>query len=238
MFSFDDLSLLRCAGDGFDMGYLHGVLSAGTGDAFKVCTTYLHHIVLNLLDEEWDQDMAATCEGWAPGTGDRTLNGVSCELYETLLSGLETWLIAASETSFLREKHKFPAELISEMEGFAAGAVSEDPGCGCTMSKILYLNYGIDVLMSSLYTGQLPRILASSASALPSGSPAPHLLAQLAQLDGSKVFKVPFFCNSFGASGAATASGTNVYMTRDFQLTTGEPSCYLDFSIRVATNLN
>ena len=45
-------------GSGYDMGYLQGTLSAIIGDAKATCTTYVHHIIFNMLAESLDEEMA------------------------------------------------------------------------------------------------------------------------------------------------------------------------------------
>ena len=41
-------------GSGWDMGYLHGVLTVRNGDAKAMCDTYIHHIIINMLNEQWE----------------------------------------------------------------------------------------------------------------------------------------------------------------------------------------
>lgn len=226
-------------GRSFDMGWLHGALSARRGDARAICTTYIHHIVINLLDETWDQEMASKCEGclnilfllffnqmfagWIPGAVDREdEDGMSCETYETLLDFLEKWLITGSVKSFHNEKYKFPQELIDEMEAFVEGAIQEDPECGCTYEKIIYLNYGIDFLMSALYAGQLPHIISREAQASSElgVSLPPRVVRELFDMSPT-LFRIPYFCNSFVAVNNATNTGKDIFMSRDFQLPTG-----------------
>jgi hypothetical protein len=212
-------------GDSFSLGWLHGQLSSKIGDAKSSCTTYIHHIIINLLAETWDEEMSSICDGWIPGDkseinmnmGSKTMK---CETYHALLTGIEVWLISASTTMFEKEKSKFPIELVHEMEGFVEGALSIDPDCGCTMGKMLYMNFGIDVLMSNLYTGHLPHFLADTAISLDSHL-SPRTIFEIRNMNMHEVFSNPYFCNSFGAVGTATFNNENSYMTRDFQLPTG-----------------
>lgn len=203
-------------GEAWDMGWLHGVLSARNGDAKAMCTTYVHHIILNLLDETFDEEMAAKCEGWTPG--DTVGSEMDCATYESLLKFLDTWLISGSVHSFYGEISKFPPALITEMKAFVDGAVSEDPDCGCTYDKIIYLNYGIDYIMSALYAGTLPHVLSKQATK--SGLMTAEQVENIRQLP-HRAFKVPYYCNSFGAAHGATAAEGDVFMSRDFQLPTG-----------------
>jgi hypothetical protein len=210
-------------GDGFDMGWLHGALSAEIGDAYQSCTTYLHHMPLNLLNEAWDQEMASQCDGWVPGqsmepvtVGDVT---VTCETYHALLDGIEIWLVSATRASYDREAEKIPADLVAEMKGFVAGALSKDKNCGCTFNKMLFMNYGIDVLMSSVYAGQLPSVLSTHAAIASPQLPA-RVIEELAAMP-AKLFRNPVFCNFFGVNGEATKSGSDIFMGRDFQMPTG-----------------
>ncbi|CAM9951940.1 unnamed protein product [Ectocarpus fasciculatus] len=184
-------------GSGWDMGWLHGALAA--------------------------EEMAAQCDGWVPGQSmePKQVNDVSltCESYEALLNGIEVWLISATRASYDREAEKIPAELTEEMNGFVEGAMSKDPNCGCTFNKMLFMNYGIDVLMSSIYSGQLPSVLAQTATVESPHLPA-RVLEELAALS-PKAFHNPVFCNAFGVSGKATTSGSDIFMGRDFQMPTG-----------------
>lgn len=205
-------------GEGYDLGYLHGALSARVGDARSMCVTYVHHIIINLLDETWDEEMAAKCEGWVPGVQEKSSDGMSCEAYEMLLTFMEKWLIAGSVHSFHHEKQKFPSELIVEMEAFVEGALSEDADCGCSFDKLIYINYGIDFVMSALYSGELPHVIAREAAKDP--RVPSHLVSEFQRLPAS-AFRGPYFCNSFAVKGAATASGEDVFMSRDFQMPTG-----------------
>lgn len=209
-------------GDGYDMGYLHGALSARIGDAYDMCTTYVHHIIVNLLSEQWDEDMAAKCEGWVPGVSqadqDLFTSDMSCDTYETLLNFMEAWLITGTVHSYRNDPAQFPAELEEEMHGFVAGALAEDPNCGCTYEKMIYVNYGIDFIMGSLYAGQLPRILSEQAQR--DNTIPRHMAHQISEM-APHVFKIPYFCNAFGAVNGATTSGKDIYMGRDFQLPTG-----------------
>ncbi len=210
-------------GSAFEMGYLHGALSAKIGDAYQTCSTYLHHMPLNLLDETWDQEMAAQCEGWVPGQSQEPViasgYAMSCETYEALLDGIEKWLVSATRASYDRENEKIPPDLIEEMKGYVSGAQEYDANAGCTFNKMLYLNYGIDVLMSSLYTGQLPSVLAEYAAVV-----SPHLSARVLKEIASMppaLFRNPVLCNAFGAVRSATKTGENIFMGRDFQMPTG-----------------
>mmetsp|Transcript_1046 Transcript_1046/g.1706 ORF Transcript_1046/g.1706 Transcript_1046/m.1706 type:complete len:656 (-) Transcript_1046:223-2190(-) len=231
-------------GDSHALGWLHGTLSARIGDARAICTTYVHHIIVNLLSESWDEEMASKCEGWVPGDLDADNTGtgaadtsMSCETYENLLTFMEKWLIAGSVKSFHAEKEKFPQALVEEMHAFVEGAVAEDDACGCTYEKLVYLNYGIDFIMSALYAGSLPHILSQAATEDVQFQAQYHHHHQqqkqqqkqnsfARQIDeilamSLRAFKNPIYCNSFAMAGAATASGRDVFMSRDFQLPTG-----------------
>ena len=148
---------------------------------------------------------------------------MSCETYETLLNFLDVWLITGSNRSFRKEIQKFPKELIVEMEAFVDGALSEDSTCGCTFEKMVYLNYGIDYIMSALYMGTLPHFIASEARLFfenSHSSLSERVYEELAAMPIS-TFKSPVYCDSFTATKGATSSGEDTYMARDFQLPTG-----------------
>lgn len=109
------------------------------------------------------------------------------------------------------------------MKSFVDGAVEKDPSCGCTYDKLIYLNYGIDFLMSNLYTGRLPRIISDRArleTSFPPGVNRERVAEEIAAMPNS-AFKIPFFCNAFGVSNKATLHDNGIYMARDFQLPTG-----------------
>jgi hypothetical protein len=222
-------------GDAFDMGFLSGYLTENA--TAQMVTTYVKHLTVQfLIGDAWDQHMSS-------------LNGTQGAAYQAVLSFMYELLTTGSVEDFQRQMPSgiFPADLVTEMKGMAAGCYAANPNTVVTTDKIIGFNYCMDFLTTHLYAGELIPSLTRWAQR-PASEHTPEARALLAAAGGyqglkpvlaqpwQRLFRVPMLCEAFVVSGNATKSG-RPFIGRSFELPDGLVYQFLnDQSVFVPTD--
>ena len=135
------------------------------------CTEYLHHVVPEFLNEEYDHAMRS-----APEAEQRR--------YEQFVEALTAVFVrhTAREVSAA----SVPSDLREEMLGLAEEAHRLNPRTAATWERLMALNVGVDYLLSLVYTGRVVGVLKAILPA--------ELRPAVAEL-AAKALRPPDMCN-------------------------------------------
>ncbi len=200
------------SGTGFEMGYLVGALATPRVEALT--STFIDHIVPALISEELDS--------WLQ-------NSTLAPVYDALCAALATLLEHDSARYFAASvaAGAIPAALVDELRGLAAGAAAVMPNTSATFERLATVNFGYDMLLALIYSGEILDLLAARAA---SAGAAPAVVAALRALP-PRALRPPVLCNAFAARGARVAGATTIF-GRDFMFALGEV-----FQLHVATTV-
>lgn len=185
-------------GTPYEMGFLMG--QAAPIEVEALCTTYLHHIAPQFVSESFDLSM-------------RVAPLFYQSAYEMLLGALGHLLISGTNEAFrvALEHQDIPSQYLEEMRGLVDGVASTQLVTAVTLERVIACNYGMDYLMSQIFSGELVRKMRKAWEHMD-----PELRKQLPDFE-DRFLAVPDMCNAFVATGKATKSGDDVFLARDFQ---------------------
>jgi hypothetical protein len=185
-------------GTPYEMGFLMG--QAAPAEVEALCTTYLHHIAPQFVSESFDLSMRAAPLFYQSA-------------YEMLLGALTHLLIHGANEAFAaaRKAGDVPDRYVQEMQGLLDGVASTQLVSAVTMERLVACNYGMDYLMSQIFSGELFRKVKKAWDAMD-----PELKKQLPDFE-KEFLSVPDMCNAFVATGPATRSKQDTFLARDFQ---------------------
>ena len=197
-------------GSAYEMGFLIGALAEER--VSEMTGTFLEHIVPALVSESLDE--------WLQ-------NSTLAPVYDALCDALADLLVNDSARYFAASvaAGAIPPELVDEMKGVADGAVSANSTSTVTYEKLAAINFGYDMLLALIYTGEILDLLANKSIAL--GHDA-AIAAAIAALPPAAL-RPPQLCNAVAARGAAVEGGGSLLL-RDFMFALGEV-----FQYQVAT---
>ncbi len=194
-------------GNGYEQGFLMGLMAENA--TARMATTYLKHVVPQLVDAALDRLL------W------------NSTLYEEFLVLLDAYMIEGTVRAFEEEADAgvFTEELVMEMHGLVDGCAAANPATPVNWQRVVTLNFGFDFVLAAVYAGKLWPLLSEYAHGTPSVPVSDKLLSFLDEHapNGHLLLKAPIiFCDAFGVSGNATASGDDAFFARDFQLATAD----------------
>jgi hypothetical protein len=135
------------------------------------CTEYLHHVVPEFLNEEYDHAMRAAPEA-------------EQQRYEQFIEALT--VVFVQHTAREVSAASVPPDLREEMLGVAEEARRINPRTAATWERLMALNVGVDYLLSLVYTGRVVGVLKAI---LP-----PELRPAVAEMV-AKAMRPPDMCN-------------------------------------------
>lgn len=185
-------------GTPYEMGLALGRLVPEQVEA--VCTTYLNHITPQYLSADMDAAMAA-----AP-----LLYKFA---YEFILASVTDALTEGAVRAFwaTHARGDVPAWYLDELRGLVDGAA--EYSSAVTLDRLIAANCGVDYMLMLTLSGRLIEFVRREWMRLPD-----DFRARVPFRD--EFVAAPDMCSVFMASGAATASGRDAFMARDFQFPT------------------
>lgn len=141
-------------------------------------------------------------------------------IYEVIINGVTKLMMEHAVTMFWTA-HKagdIPKHLVQEMKGIAQGALAGSFYTPLTLNDIVALNYGMEYLISQLYSGKLVENLKRMWLDENKEDAAVQVAQEHLQLND---FRPPDMCAAILCRGKATKSGADAWMARDFQFANG-----------------
>ena len=200
-------------GSAYEMGVLLGALAEPR--VALMTSTFIEHIVPALISESLD--------AWLQNSSFAPVYDALCAALADLLETDAARYFDASVAA-----GAVPQELVDEMRGLADGARSANASTTATFKTIATINFGYDMLLALIYTGEILDLLANKSLAL---GHAPAIAAAIAALPPSAL-RPPVLCNAFAARGAAAGGANASLFARDFMFALGEV-----FQYEVATTV-
>jgi len=203
------------SGSAYEMGYCLGQIAEPSITAMT--GVYLEHIVPSMISPEIDELLQ---------------NSSLAPIYDVLITALEDLLINDTIKYFNTSLNigAIDMRLVDEMKGLTDGALSVNPNSTVTYNKIMTLNYGYDMLLALIYTGEILNLLNTSITEKhyynyhSLNDNQKYFLHHHLFRPGSgyKLFKPPVYCNAFTITGEAIQGGKGSFMGRDFMFALGE----------------
>lgn len=189
--------VLYASGDAYTMGYQIGSL---VPHQVESVTTFIRHIAPQFITNDIDH-MSLT----APL--------IYRLVYKALTQVVIDLITKTTVQEFYKAHHAghIPESYLQELKGLRDGCLSRLSASPLTLESLIVANYGIEVLIASVYSGKLERNLQEIWKKLPVN--VHRAFPQRPETLSS----IPDMCNAIMISGEATKSNASSYLLRDFQ---------------------
>lgn len=199
--------VLRIDGEGsaYEIGRITGLVMSR--EVELVCSEYIHHVVPEFLDQDNDHRMRNTSDEHEYDT------------YETFVNALtEIFLADTCENVEVDRTTEYYAEMVGIVDGAREAVQRDDRNpdeSAVTMKKLVALNYGIDYLLSLIYTGEITSRLRTHMKKIKNKDLKDEICAF-----AGKYLRPPDMCNTAVFGRRATQDGRTIF-ARDFQFVNG-----------------